>query len=128
MPSSACRRPWTNRSAFRAFHPDHAEVHVDAVLRPRVAHHLEDFEDLTEVQFLVSADDVDHPSEMAAVPPVLGGGDVARVVKRCAIGFSEQNRRHFVGGKVHDERALVELRQAELFKPADRVGHQLVVL
>ncbi len=65
---------------------------------------------------------------MVAVPPILRGGDVARVIKCCAIRLSEQHRRHLVRGEVHDERALVELRQAEFLKPADGAGHQLVVL
>ena len=33
-----------------------------------------------------------------------------------------------MGGKVNDQRPLVELCQADLLEPADRVGHQLVVL
>ena len=68
-----------------ALEADHAEVRVKAILRPGMAHHFEDFEDLPEVELLLAADDIDHLCEMEPVPPVFGGRHVARVVMRGSI-------------------------------------------
>ncbi len=93
------------------FEGNHAVGDVNHILRPLVAHKLQNLEKLFEMQILLIRDDVKTLVEVVSILAVIRRRQVAGSIKRSAVRAQYQARRHSVCFQIDDLRAFAFLQK-----------------